>query len=260
VSLLVVLPTYNEAANVVQTVREVRRAVPHAEVLVVDDASPDGTGRLAEALASADSAVHVLHRPAKQGLGAAYRAGFRWAMHRGFDVIAQMDADGSHRPEQLPGLLTALAPGVDLVIGSRWVPNGRILHWPLHRELLSRGGNAYARRALGTGVRDVTAGYRLWRAGTLEAMDLDQVRAQGYCFQVDMLRTALNAGSVVVETPITFVERTAGDSKMSARIVAEALWLVTWWGIERGLGVASDLYGQRGARSPKSPTNALRGN
>jgi dolichol-phosphate mannosyltransferase len=268
VRLLVVLPTYDEAANVERTVRGVRRAVPDAQVLVVDDASPDGTGQLADGLAAADAAVHVLHRPAKQGLGAAYRAGFRWGMHEGFDVIAQMDADGSHQPEQLPGLLSALAPGVDLVIGSRWVPDGRILHWPRHRELLSRGGNAYARRALGTDVRDVTAGYRVWRTGTLVAMDLDRVRAQGYCFQVDMLRTALGAGSTVVEMPITFVERTAGESKMSARIVAEALWLVSWWGIERGARRVRRQYGPSGSSPTQSlteapteaPTDALRGN
>ncbi|CAN5598867.1 polyprenol monophosphomannose synthase [soil metagenome] len=234
-TVLVVVPTYNEVANLQPVVARLRAAVPQADVLVVDDASPDGTGELADRLAAADSAVTVSHRPAKQGLGAAYRAGFDWGLARGYDVFVEMDADGSHRPEELPQLLAALADA-DLVIGSRWIRGGAVRNWPLRRRLLSRGGNAYARLMLGLPLRDVTAGFRAFRRGTLEGVRLDEVTSQGYCFQVDLAWRAVAAGCRVVEVPITFVEREHGVSKMDRAIVAEALWRVTAWGLTRRIG------------------------
>jgi dolichol-phosphate mannosyltransferase len=198
--------------------------------MVVDDNSPDGTGLVAEQLAYRDSRIHILHRPRKNGLGAAYIAGFRWALEGGFDVIVEMDADGSHRPEQLPRLLDALEEA-DLVIGSRWVTGGEVRNWPRSRQLLSRSGNAYARLALGIGLRDVTGGYRAYRAAALRGIGLEQVRSQGYCFQVDLALRALQSGLSVVEVPILFEERLRGRSKMSRLIVAEALWRITRWGI-----------------------------
>ncbi|GAA1518333.1 glycosyltransferase involved in cell wall biosynthesis [Agromyces terreus] len=234
---LVVIPTYNERENIAETVARVRAAVPEASVVVVDDSSPDGTGYVAESLAAGDDAVRVLHRTAKDGLGAAYLAAFHWALDRGHDPIVQMDADGSHLPEQLPSLLAALettdASGrpADLVIGSRWVEGGRIENWPRRREILSRWGSAYARTVLRLSTRDVTAGYRVIRASALRAIRLDDVHTRGYGFQVDMLWHARQAGLVVVEVPITFVERTRGRSKMSPMIVVEAMLKVTGWGI-----------------------------
>ena len=230
-SVLVVIPTYNELASLPAAIAGVRSTVPAAHILVVDDASPDGTGRLADALAAADPAVHVLHRSGKQGLGAAYLAGFRWGMGRAYEVFVEMDADGSHRPEHLPIMLSAISDA-DAVIGSRWVPGGSVQNWPRSRILLSRGGNTYARLVLGLQVRDVTAGYRAYRRSALERIDLRTVESQGYCFQVDLTRRAVKAGMLVREIPITFVERTAGESKMSRAIVAEALWRVTLWGVQ----------------------------
>jgi len=232
---LVVVPTYDEAGTVAATVAGVRRAAPAADVLVVDDASPDGTGDLAAGLAAVDEQVHVLHRADKEGLGAAYRDGFGWGLVRGYDRFVQMDADGSHRPDQLPDLLAALRPGVGLVLGSRWVPGGEVVDWPRHRVLLSRGGNAYARHALGVAVRDMTGGFRVWARGTLETIGVDTVQSQGYCFQVDLLRRTWEAGVRVVEVPISFVERRHGESKMSLSIVVEALWRVTRWGVDHHL-------------------------
>ncbi|MFF2370452.1 polyprenol monophosphomannose synthase [Agromyces sp. NPDC058110] len=234
---LVVIPTYNERENLAALVARVRVAVPEASVLVVDDGSPDGTGYIADGLAADDGAVHVLHRTAKQGLGAAYLDAFEWALERGHDPIVQMDADGSHQPEQLPTLLAALeAPDaagrpVDVVIGSRWIPGGAIENWPRRRELLSRWGSAYARTMLRLSTRDATAGYRVFRAQALRAIRLDDVHTRGYGFQVDMLWHARQAGLVVVEVPITFVERVRGRSKMSPFIVLEAMVKVTGWGI-----------------------------
>ena len=233
--VLVVVPTYNEILNVESTVRRTRSAIPHGHVLVVDDASPDGTGKAADRLAAEDDRVHVLHRMQKQGLGAAYLAGFGWGLSRGYRVLVEMDADGSHRPEQLPDLLAALA-SADLVIGSRWVPGGRVANWPKRRELLSRGANTYVRAALRLGVRDATAGFRAFRRETLERIDLDGVQSQGYCFQIDLTRRAVAAGCRVVEVPIEFVEREHGVSKMSGEIVREALWRVTVWGAARTAG------------------------
>jgi dolichol-phosphate mannosyltransferase len=180
--------------------------------------------------------VHVLHRDAKAGLGAAYIAGFRWALAEGYDVLVEMDADGSHQPEELPLLLDALT-GADLVLGSRWVPGGTVRNWPRSRELLSRGGNTYARMMLGIGLKDATGGYRAYRASALRAIALDEVGSQGYCFQIDLATRVLQAGLRVVEVPITFVERVHGTSKMSRAIVLEALWRVTVWGVTgRGRG------------------------
>jgi len=199
-------------------------------VLVVDDASPDGTGAVADALAHADERVHVLHRTAKEGLGPAYLAGFDWGLSRGYDVLVEMDADGSHAPEQLPTLLAGLADA-DVVLGSRWVPGGSVVDWPRRRELLSRGGNAYARLLLGVPVRDATGGFRAYRRRVLEDIDLSGVASAGYCFQVDLVWRAWRAGFRVAEVPIRFVERVHGESKMSRAVVAEALWRVTVWGI-----------------------------
>ncbi len=233
--VLVIVPTYNERDSLGSIVARTRQAAPAVDLLVVDDASPDGTGAFADSLAAADPAVHVLHRPRKDGLGAAYIAGFEWAAQRSYDVVVEMDADGSHAPEQLHRLLDPLA-GADVVLGSRWVPGGEVRNWPRRRLLLSRGGNAYARRALGVPMRDVTGGYRAYRLPALGALDLGSVASQGYCFQVDLAWRAWQAGYNVVEVPITFVERTNGNSKMSRAIVAEALWRVTWWGLRRRRG------------------------
>jgi dolichol-phosphate mannosyltransferase len=226
--VLVVVPTYNERDNLDPVLDRLAAAVPAADVLVVDDGSPDGTGDLADARAARDERVHVLHREAKSGLGGAYVAGFRWGLERGYDALVEMDADGSHAPEQLPDLLAAL-PTADVVLGSRWVEGGAVVDWPRRRELLSRGGNTYARLALGLPVRDATGGFRVYRRDVLAGMELGDIASQGYCFQVDLVWRAWQAGWRVVEVPITFVERTAGVSKMNQKIVVEALWRVTVW-------------------------------
>jgi dolichol-phosphate mannosyltransferase len=239
--VLVVVPTYEEVENLEPLLTRVRASVPDADVLVADDNSPDGTGELADRLAAADPQVHVLHRPEKEGLGAAYLAGFQWALARDYGVIVEMDADGSHRPEDLPRLLRALE-NADLVLGSRWVSGGRVVNWPARRKVLSVGGNTYARFALGVPLRDITGGYRAFRRETLLDLDLDGVSSQGYCFQVDLAWRAYRKGLRVVEVPITFVERERGASKMSGGIVREALWRVTEWGFESRLG---QLRGRR---------------
>lgn len=229
--VLVIIPTYNEAENLPVIVGRVRASVPDADILVADDNSPDGTGRLADEMAASDARVHVLHRPGKEGLGRAYLAGFAWGLDRDYDVLVEMDADGSHRPEELPRLLDALEHA-DLVLGSRWVPGGAVVNWPRSREVLSRGGSLYTRLALGIRTRDATGGYRAFRAQTLRDLDLDSVQSNGYCFQVDMLWRAVQRGKVIREVPITFVEREAGTSKMSNRIVVEALTKVGQWGAQ----------------------------
>ncbi|MEU3449532.1 polyprenol monophosphomannose synthase [Streptomyces thermolilacinus] len=234
-AVLVIIPTYNEADNIAAIVSRVRASVPAAHVLVADDNSPDGTGKIADELADSDDHVHVLHRAGKEGLGAAYLAGFAWGIERGYDVLVEMDADGSHQPEELPRLLAAL-DGADLVLGSRWVPGGSVVNWPKSRELLSRGGSLYSRTLLGVPIKDVTGGYRAFRRRTLEGLGMDQVASQGYCFQVDLAWRTVKAGFKVVEVPITFVERERGDSKMSRAIVVEALWRVTAWGVGHRLG------------------------
>jgi dolichol-phosphate mannosyltransferase len=226
----VIMPTYNERANIEATAGRVRRAVPGADLLVVDDNSPDGTGEIADKLAAGDPHVHVLHRERKAGLGAAYIAGFRWALERDYGVVVEMDADGSHLPEELPRLLDAL-PRADLVLGSRYVPGGTVVNWPKSREILSRGGNTYARLMLGIKLKDATGGYRAYRASTLQKIALEEVESQGYCFQIDLAMRAIRAGLKVIEVPITFVERVHGTSKMSRAVVAEALWRVTVWGV-----------------------------
>ena len=229
--IVVIIPTYNESENLPVIVGRVRAAVPEAHVLVVDDNSPDGTGRLADDLSAVDPQVHVMHRLGKGGLGAAYLAGFAWALQEGYDVVVEMDADGSHQPEQLPRLLEALRDA-DLVLGSRWVPGGGVENWPRSREFLSKGGSLYARTMLGVGIRDVTGGFRAFRADTLRRLDLHDVVSQGYCFQIDLAWRALQRGMRVKEVPILFVERTAGVSKMSQKIVVEAMWRVTLWGLD----------------------------
>jgi dolichol-phosphate mannosyltransferase len=245
---LVIIPTFNEAENIAPIVSRLRAAVPEADILVADDNSPDGTGKIADELAAEDSQIKVLHRQGKEGLGAAYLAAFRWGIEHGYGVLVEMDADGSHQPEELPRLLTALK-GADLVLGSRWVPGGRVVNWPKSRQLISRGGSTYSRALLGVPIRDVTGGYRAFRAETLEGLGLDAVSSQGYCFQVDLARRAVEAGCHVVEVPITFVERELGDSKMSKDILVEALWRVTAWGIESR---ANRLLGRKSAR-PSGP-------
>jgi dolichol-phosphate mannosyltransferase len=229
--IVVIIPTFNELATLPVIVSRVRVSVPEADILVADDNSPDGTGRLADELAAADAHVHVMHRLGKEGLGAAYLAGFAWALQAGYDVVVEMDADGSHQPEQLPRLLDALRTA-DLVLGSRWVPGGRTENWPKSRRLISRGGTAYTRLMLGVPIQDATGGYRAFRADTLRKLDLHEVASQGYCFQIDLAWRAVQRGLTVREVPITFVERTAGTSKMSRKIVAEALWRVTLWGVD----------------------------
>ena len=226
-----VLPTYQEAANVVEVLRRVRAAAPGADVLVVDDGSPDGTADLAQAAGRELGGVDVLRRTAKAGLGKAYRAGFAVGLERGYEVLVEMDADLSHDPAALPSLLRAVEDGADLAIGSRYVSGGSIPAWSASRRALSRNGNRYAAAALGLGVHDATAGYRAYRATMLDKIDLGAVRADGYGFQIEMTYRVARAGGTIVEVPIVFTDRVLGQSKMSGRIVVEALALVTWWGI-----------------------------
>jgi dolichol-phosphate mannosyltransferase len=234
-SVLVVIPTYNERDNIEPLLARLHAAVPEADALIVDDGSPDGTGELADKLAADDPRVRVLHRTAKAGLGAAYLAGFAVALQGEHRVVVEMDADGSHAPEDLPALLAALSgpDGADVVLGSRYVPGGQVVNWPAYRNWISRTGNLYSRLALGVQIRDITGGYRAFRREVLEALTLQEVESQGYCFQIDLAWRAVQAGFRVVEVPITFTERERGASKMSNAIVAEALWKVTEWGAER---------------------------
>ena len=237
-STLVVVPTYDERDNLEPLLTRLHEAVPDVDVLVVDDGSPDGTGELADKLAAADPRVRVLHRPGKAGLGAAYLAGFAIALDGPYEVVVEMDADGSHAPEDLPALLAALSggdggEGADVVLGSRYVRGGQVLNWPAYRNWISRGGNLYSRLALGVSIRDITGGYRVFRREVLEALPLREVESQGYCFQVDLAWRAVQAGFRVVEVPITFTERERGASKMSHAIVVEAFWKVTQWGVAR---------------------------
>ncbi|MFC8303379.1 polyprenol monophosphomannose synthase [Specibacter sp. NPDC057265] len=229
--VLTIIPTYNEIESLPKTLARLRAAVPHSDVLVVDDNSPDGTGGWADDFAAGDGQVHVLHRAGKEGLGAAYLAGFAWGLAAGYEVLVEMDADGSHKPEQLPLLLDAVDQGADLVLGSRWVPGGEVVNWPLHRKVISTCGSLYSRVLLGISIRDVTGGYRAFRRSTLEALDFSAVASVGYGFQVDMLWRVVQQGMRVVEVPITFVEREFGASKMSGNIVQEAMLNVTKWGL-----------------------------
>ncbi|MBD2760370.1 polyprenol monophosphomannose synthase [Yimella sp. cx-573] len=241
--VLVLLPTYNERENLPLIMERIRAAVPQADVLVLDDNSPDGTGDLADQIAAQDAQVQVLHRAGKEGLGKAYLAGFAWGLERGYDAMIEIDADGSHPPEVLPRMLE-VAKEADLVIGSRWVPGGSIVNWPKSREVISRGGNLYIRLALGMPVKDATAGYRVYRADALRAMNLDDVSSQGYCFQVDLTWRAVQQGLVVAEVPITFVEREIGASKMNESIVREAMLNVTRWGAEHRVSQLRSLMGR----------------
>lgn len=251
--VVMVVPTYNERDNLAWLVGRLREAVPAVDVLVVDDGSPDGTGEVADALAADDPQVSVLHRTAKAGLGAAYLHGFRVALDAGYDVVGEMDADGSHQPEQLPLLLDALLDA-DLVIGSRWVPGGSVVNWPWTRKLLSVGGNLYARTLLGIPVRDVTAGYRLFRRTTLERIDLGSVESAGYIFQTDLAFRTLRAGLRVVEVPIEFVERVRGESKMSRDVAVESLRRITVWGLaERRRRLRDVLWGPRVRHAGQEP-------
>jgi dolichol-phosphate mannosyltransferase len=228
---VIIMPTYNERQNVESMAGRVRAAVPDADLLVVDDNSPDGTGDLADKLAETDPHVQVMHRTEKAGLGKAYIAGFNWALDRDYDVIIEMDADGSHQPEHLPSLIGAVnGQGADLAIGSRWVPGGKTVNWPRSREILSRGANLYVKIMLGMGVSDATAGFRAYRAGTLRAINLDTVQSTGYGFQIDLTVRVFHAGLKIVEVPITFVEREHGASKMSRSIIMESFWRVAQWG------------------------------
>jgi dolichol-phosphate mannosyltransferase len=235
-SVLVVLPTYNESENIDRVLRRIRTARSEATVLVVDDGSPDGTADLAEQLGKQIGGIEVLRRHTKSGLGSAYRAGFRWGLERGFDACVEMDADLSHEPEALPGLVAALSDGCELAIGSRYVPGGAIPNWAWHRRLLSKGGNVYASALLGLDVADSTSGFRAYSASVLRRIELDDIRADGYGFQIEMTYEAKRAGAEVVEVPIRFVDRVDGESKMSTVIVVEALGLVTWWGLQRAVG------------------------
>jgi dolichol-phosphate mannosyltransferase len=245
--VVIVMPTYNERQNLEIMAGRIRESTPEADLLVVDDNSPDGTGDLADKLAEADSRVHVMHRTEKAGLGRAYVAGFTWALDQGYDVIVEMDADGSHRPEDLPKLLTALTDssgntGADAVIGSRYVPGGTVVNWPKSREFLSRGANIYNRIMLGVSIKDATGGFRAYKAATLRALDLDNIESAGYCFQIDMTLRVLQAGLKLTEVPITFVERERGASKMSNAVIREAFLRVAQWGIAarlRGHSAAS---------------------
>jgi dolichol-phosphate mannosyltransferase len=227
-----VIPTYNEVENLADLLERLRRSTPDVDVLVVDDNSPDGTGALADSLAADDPQVRVLHRPDKQGLGAAYGEGFRVALAAGYDLIGEMDADGSHQPEELPRLLAAAADA-DLVIGSRWVSGGSVLNWPWPRRALSRAGNLYTRVLLGMGVRDATAGFRIFRRQTLETVHLDEVQSLGYVFQVELVYRTLSAGLRVREVPIAFVERVRGESKMTPEVARESLVRITRWGLRQ---------------------------
>lgn len=253
--VLVVIPTYNERENLGGILDRLHTALPSVDVLVVDDGSPDGTGAYADKRAVEDDRVHVLHREQKSGLGAAYLAGFRWAMQRDYAVLVEMDADGSHAPEDLPRLLDTLSDA-DLVIGSRYVPGGRVVNWPLRRQLLSRGANLYSKIALGAPVNDITGGFRAYRREVLERLPLHEVASQGYCFQVDLAWRTARAGYRVLEVPITFTERERGNSKMSGEVVREALIRVTQWGVRRRAAQLAGLF--RGRQDGRQPASRLR--
>lgn len=233
--VLVITPTYNEIESLQATVLKLFAAASDVDLLVVDDASPDGTGDLADLLAASDPRISVLHREAKDGLGQAYLAGFDLAISRGYRIVVEMDADGSHPAVALPAMLAALQadPEVGLAIGSRWIPGGKVVNWPIGRWILSRGANVYARLALRVPVHDVTAGYRAYRSEVLAAIDRRRIDSRGYCFQIDMTLRTFDAGWKIVEVPIEFREREAGVSKMSRSIVLEAMRRVTVWGVRR---------------------------
>ncbi len=246
--VLVIIPTYNELDALPLILSRVQNSVPTVEILIVDDNSPDGTGGIADQWVSENPGIHVMHRLGKGGLGAAYLAGFAWGLQQGFDVLVEMDADGSHQPEQLPSLLAALEYS-DLVLGSRWVKGGGTENWSKNRELLSKGGNYYTKVMLGIDIDDSTGGYRAFKASALRSLDLHEVASQGYCFQVDLAWRAKQRGFVVTEVPITFVEREVGTSKMSRKIVTEALWRVTVWGVDRRAKALTRVFRKKAGTS-----------
>jgi dolichol-phosphate mannosyltransferase len=248
--VLVVIPTYDEADNLRLITERVRRAVPAVDILVADDNSPDGTGVIADELSAADDHVFVLHRAGKQGLGAAYKAGFAWAKDKGYDAVVEMDADGSHAPEELTTLLDALRDA-DAVLGTRYIPGGSVHNWPLHRLLLSRGGNIYIRMALGMPFRDATGGYRAYRMPVLDRIDVDTVASTGYSFQVELAWRTYKSGFRIAEVPITFTEREHGVSKMSGNIFKEQLLRVTVWGLQAR---RNDLLNRLGRRPQQQST------
>lgn len=243
---LVIIPTYDERDNLPGVVERLLAAAPEVSVLIADDNSPDGTGEVADRLATEDprGRITVMHREGKQGLGATYIAGFRWGLERGYTVLVEMDADGSHPPERLPAMLAAVDGGADLAIGSRYVPGGAVVNWPWQRHVISRGGNVYSRVMLGVGIKDITAGYRAYRADALAELDLDAIESKGYCFQIDMTWRLLNNGRRVTEVPITFTERTVGQSKMSESIFREAAVNVARWGWEKRRHQLKGLVGR----------------
>ena len=235
---LVIVPTYNEAENIRDIAARILETVPTASLLVVDDGSPDGTGDLVEAMAQDDDRVHLLRRAGKLGLGTAYVAGFRWGLEQGYDLLVEMDADGSHPADRLPALIAAVADAdpaddVMLAIGSRWIRGGSVVDWPKRREVLSRGANTYARLILGLAVHDITAGFRVYRAEAIARMDLGSIDSKGYCFQIDMTLRTHDLGGRIVEVPIRFRDRVHGVSKMSKDIIVEAMVLTTQWGLQR---------------------------
>lgn len=229
--ILIVVPTYNEIESLEAILGRLRQSVPHADVLIVDDSSPDGTGQLADRIAAADPAVSVLHRVEKDGLGRAYLAGFAAALAAGYAYVVEIDADGSHDPAELPPMLQLAESGADLVLGSRWVPGGSVVNWPWLRQVISRAGNTYARTVLRSKIHDITSGFRVYRATALDSLALGDVSSQGYCFQVELAWLLEKGGHNIKEHPIAFVERATGRSKMHGGIVLEALLRVTWWGL-----------------------------
>lgn len=239
---LVIIPTFNEIENLPLITKRVREATPEVHILIVDDSSPDGTGELADKLAASDDHLHVIHRESKDGLLGAYIAGFKWGLERDYQVLCEMDADGSHAPEQLHLLLEQIDEGADLAIGSRYVPGGETVNWPASREYLSRLGNIYISVALGAGLSDMTAGYRAFRRDLLEAIDFDELSDAGYIFQVDLAFRAVKDGFDVREVPITFTERELGESKLDGSFVKDSLFEVTKWGVAHRSEQAKDAY------------------
>jgi dolichol-phosphate mannosyltransferase len=246
--VLVVIPTYNEAENIRPITDRVRRAVPSVDILIADDNSPDGTGGIADELAAADDHVFVLHRAGKEGLGAAYVAGFAWAKNKGYDAVVEMDADGSHAPEELSTLLDALVD-TDAVLGARYIPGGSVHNWPLHRLLLSRGGNIYIKMALGMPFKDATGGYRAYRMPVLDTIDVSTVASTGYSFQVELAWRTYRHGFRIAEVPITFTEREHGVSKMSGNVFKEQLLRVTVWGVQARKDALFARFGKGGAKA-----------
>ncbi|WP_250003551.1 polyprenol monophosphomannose synthase [Actinoplanes sp. M2I2] len=250
--VLVVIPTYNEADNIRLITERVRRAVPEVDILVADDNSPDGTGTIADELAVADDHIFVLHRAGKEGLGAAYKAGFAWAKNKGYDAVVEMDADGSHAPEELSKLLDALKEN-DAVLGTRYIPGGSVRNWPMRRLLLSRGGNIYIRLALRMPFRDATGGYRAYRMPVLDEINVETVASTGYSFQVELAWRSYQSGFRIAEVPITFTEREHGVSKMSGNIFKEQLLRVTLWGVQARRESVRKRFGKRAAEGSTWP-------